>query len=198
MSMAPQSDRETRRQQRLAERAAAARRVREQRRLRTLLWVAAGIILIVAAGGWVASQAFAPKPGTFFPSQGNAHIPSVDTPHPPYNSDPPTSGWHLPSLARWGEHAQPVPRELQLHNLEDGGVAVQYNCADGCPDLVAKLRAVVNRYPEKVLLAPYPGMDARIALTAWTRIDKFDEFDEERITRFINAYRGIDNHAPAR
>lgn len=196
--MVHQPHRATRRQERLAERAAAARRARQRRRRRTILWAIVGLALLVAAGGWIASQAFAPKPGTFVPSQGNAHLPSADTPHPPYNSDPPTSGWHLPYLARWGEHTQPVPKELQVHNLEDGGVAVQYNCADGCPDLVARLRAIVNRYPDKVLLAPYPGMDARIALTAWTRIDKFDEFDEARIVRFIEAYRGIDHHAPAR
>ena len=33
-------------------------------------------------------------------------------------------------------------------------------------------------------------MDSRIALTAWSRIDKFNEFDEKRIVRFIQAYRG--------
>ena len=37
-------------------------------------------------------------------------------------------------------------------------------------------------------------MKTRIALTAWTRLDTFDEFDENRIVRFIDAYRGIDHH----
>jgi hypothetical protein len=37
-------------------------------------------------------------------------------------------------------------------------------------------------------------MGHRIALTAWTRIDTFDESDEGRIVRFIDAYRGIDHH----
>ena len=45
-----------------------------------------------------------------------------------------------------------------------------------------------------MLLAPYPSMKSRIALTAWTRLDRFDEFDEKRIVRFIEAYRGIDHH----
>jgi hypothetical protein len=196
--MTDQPSRKTRRQQRLAERAAAARKARRQRRLRSFLWIIVGIVLIGAVGGWVASQALAPKPGEFVPSQGNTHIPTPDTPHPPYNSDPPTSGWHVPYLARWGEHQQPIAKEVQVHNLEHGGVAIQYNCPEGCPELVAQLRAILNRYPDGVLLAPYPGMDARIALTAWTRIDKFNEFDEARIIRFIEAYRGIDHHQPAR
>jgi hypothetical protein len=38
-------------------------------------------------------------------------------------------------------------------------------------------------------------MDHKIALTAWRRIDTFNEFDEGRIVRFIEAYVGIDHHA---
>jgi hypothetical protein len=71
---------------------------------------------------------------------------------------------------------------------------VQYNCPSGCPDLVEKLAAIVRQYPEHVILAPYPGMKTRIALTAWTRIDAFDDFDASRVSRFIKAYRGIDHH----
>jgi hypothetical protein len=37
-------------------------------------------------------------------------------------------------------------------------------------------------------------MKTRIALTAWTRLEAFDEVDEARIRRFVRAYRGIDHH----
>ncbi len=162
-------------------------------RRRHRLGVGIAVVLVVAAGvGYFAWQA-ADLPGTFMSSLGNDHIQLVTDPHPPYNSDPPTSGPHLPYLAPWGVHTRPIPKELQVHNLEDGGVVVQYNC--DCPELVDKLAAVVKRYDHGVLLAPYPGMKSKIALTAWTRIDAFDEFDEARIVRFIRAYRGIDHHA---
>ena len=75
----------------------------------------------------------------------------------------------------------------------DGGVLVQYNCTD-CDDLVSKLKDIVRRYPDKVILAPYPGMNTRIALAAWSYLDAFDEFDEQRILKFIQAHRGIDHH----
>ncbi len=150
--------------------------------------------MAVAVVGWFAYQSAANLPGTPVPSMGNAHIQTVTEPHVPYNSDPPTSGPHLPYIAPWGIHALPIPRELQVHNLEDGGVLIQYNCPQGCPELVEKLKAIVSRYKAHVILAPHPGMDRRIALTAWGRIDKFDEFDEKRITRFIEAYQGIDHH----
>jgi len=156
-------------------------------------WIIGGII-IVAAGVvvWFAWQSVAAMPGRAVASQGNAHLMSPSDPHPPYNSDPPTSGPHLPYIAPWGIHTTPIIKELQVHNLEDGGAMVQYSC--DCPDLVAKLRSVVERYRDHVILAPYPGLKEKIALTAWGRIDTFNDFDEARIVRFIDVYRGIDHH----
>ncbi len=160
-------------------------------------WWATGLTIAVVAAAIVsyfAYRAVADLPGVKFADQGNAHIQMASEPHPPYNSEPPTSGPHLPYIAPWGIHTEPIARELQVHNLEDGGVMVQYHCATPCPDLVDKLAQIVRRYETQVILAPYPGMPTRIALSAWTRLDAFDDFDEARIVRFIRAYRGIDHH----
>ena len=159
--------------------------------------VATGLTVAVVAAalvGYWAYRAAADLPGVKLPDLGNAHIQLATEPHVPYNSDPPTSGPHMPYIAPWGIHSAPIVRELQVHNLEDGGVMVQYHCATACPDLVAKLAEIVRRYETQVILAPYPGMRTRIALTAWTRLDAFDDLDEARIVRFIRAYRGIDHH----
>ncbi len=159
-------------------------------------WMIGGVVVVVAAAvvGYLAYRSAAALPGVSMPDQGNLHINLATDPHEPYNSDPPTSGPHLPYIAPWGIHTEPISKELQTHNLEDGGVMVQYNCPAGCPDLVEKLKAIVARHPEQVILAPYPGMKTRIALTAWTRIDAFDEFDASRVARFVDAYKGIDHH----
>ncbi len=166
-----------------------------RRQRRRLVWAAGaiGILVVVAMGGWLYARARGPSPGDFVPSLGNDHIPTAETPHVAYNSDPPTSGPHLPHIAPWGVHTRPITKELQVHNLEDGGVAINYRpqCAD---QVQAGLRAIVDRYADHVVLAPYPGLDRCIALTAWTRIDKMDEVDERRVVRFIEAYRGIDHH----
>jgi hypothetical protein len=168
------------------------RRMRRARRRQ--VWMAGGGVALLAlvSLGYFAYRATATLPGRAVPQLGNEHIPTETTPHVPYNTDPPTSGPHLPYIAPWGIHTTPIVKELQVHNLEDGGVVVQYNC--DCPDLVASLGEIVKRYDKFVILAPYPGMKSRIALTAWGRIDEFEELDERRIIRFIEAFRGIDHH----
>ncbi|MGC9349647.1 MAG: DUF3105 domain-containing protein [Anaerolineae bacterium] len=163
------------------------RRSRERKAIP--LFIAASALVVF---GLLIYEAARPRPGLAMPDLGNQHIgyPQKAT----YNSSPPTSGPHYETLAPWGVHTDPIPNELQVHNLEDGGVMVQYNCPDGCADLVTQLSQVVERYNEGVILAPYPDMESRIALTAWGRLDTFEEFDEKRIVKFIEAYRGLDHH----
>jgi thiol-disulfide isomerase/thioredoxin len=172
----------------------AAQQVERRRQQRRWLLRGFGILALLLIGGLTFLALTKEYPGRAVPTLGNQHIASAETPQVPYNTRPPTSGPHLPSLARWGIYTHPIPDELQVHNLEDGGVLVQYYCPD-CQEFIAKLEAIVSRYPDKVILAPYPEMDTPIALTAWGRIDTFHEVDEQRIVRFIEAYRGIDHHA---
>lgn len=188
------ADRRARKEHKEKEREKQRRLARARKPLAFLV----GVLLVGAAGYWAYLQWSRGMPGEFVRSMGNRHITPSAVGINTYNSDPPTSGPHLPSIAPWGVHEKPIPKELQIHNLEDGGVVVQYNCPQGeesCRTLVEKLAGIVRRYDHTVM-APYPGMSHRIALTAWTRIDKFNDFDEQRIVRFIEAYMGLDHHPP--
>ena len=92
-------------------------------------------------------------------------------------------------------NTDPIPRPEQEHVMERGGghhrtgsMLVQYNCADyQCePDLLERLTEIVRSYPPQVYLAPYPGMDAKIALAAPGRLLTLETLDEVRVRRFIN------------
>ena len=125
-----------------------------------------------------------------FPVQPYAAHVSPGDPHPPYNSTPATSGWHYGVVTRWGVYPDAViPDEVLVHNLEHGGIGIHFNCPEGCPELVEDLAEIAGRY-DKVVVSPYPDMEARIALTAWTYLARLDAFDEERIVGFIEAHMG--------
>ena len=179
-----------------ATRAEAARPRRRSRRgagWRSWIPWAVGLVVVAAAavGAW--RYANPPGPGQPIPIMPSPHIASPDVPHAPYNSDPPTSGPHTPYLPPWGIYREPLPFEVLVHSLEDGGVVIYYNRTVEGEELEA-LRSIVRQYGEYLILVPYPDYRYRFALTAWGRLDAFDEFDRERIVRFIEAYRGIDHH----
>lgn len=59
-----------------------------------------------------------------------------------------------------------------------------------CQKLVTNLTNLAKKKRVwKLIVVPRPKLDNRIALTAWTRLDKFYDFDEKRITAFIDAFR---------
>lgn len=94
--------------------------------------------------------------------------------------------------APWGIFRDPYEPETLVHNMEHAGVVVWYNTADTA--LRDELEAIVEplvKDHKLVVMAPYPNMEPdTIALTSWTRIDKFpvSEFTAERVTTFIDAH----------
>ena len=112
-----------------------------------------------------------------------------------YNSDPPTSGPHSPSPAPSSfSSTQTIPDERLVHSLEHAYVVINVNCNDSqCPEVYDQLGDIYARYDSKVIVNYRPETAARIALTAWTRLDTMEEFDDKRIVEFIEAYRGSNN-----
>lgn len=43
----------------------------------------------------------------------------------------------------------------------------------------------------KLIVMPRAGLSKNYALTAWGRIDEFDEFDSKRVEEFIDSFRGL-------
>ena len=101
---------------------------------------------------------------------------------------------HRETLPGQQINRQPIHRLVQEHVMERdpgharGSMLVQYNCRSyECgEDLVDKLTAVVSSYPPQVYLAPYPTMDAKIALAAPGKLLLLNAFDEDKIRGFID------------
>lgn len=174
---------------------AQVRSERKRKQQRLNIAIGAGIATVVVAA--IAAQVLleANRPGEKFASLGNVHLLSLNSPHVPYNSDPPTSGPHMPSLAPWGSHFEPQPDEYVIHNMEDAGVVLWYDM--GTPEenaeRVAQLEDVSRGY-NRIIIVPRENLGSQYVLTAWQRLQRFDEIDEEGMRRFIDAYEGIDHH----
>ena len=104
---------------------------------------------------------------------------------------PPTSfsPAHSESMPAQQINTLPIPRLVQEHVMERqasherGSMLVQYNCE---PDLVERLTEIVRDYPPYVYFAPYPTMDAKIALAAPGRLLTLEILDEDQIREFIS------------
>lgn len=63
-----------------------------------------------------------------------------------------------------------------------------------CQELQKLLEEVAHRKRlYKLIVVPRLGLDTQIAVTAWNYIDKFNNFDAERIEKFIDYHR---DHGP--
>ncbi len=177
---------EQRRLAREARKAQELERKKRQRIRRNLVTAAVttAIAAVIALGVWAAVR---PKPGVAISDQGRVHISQGES-HPPYNSNPPTSGWHLPAPAPWGFYPSELPDELVVHNLEHGGIWISYKEPNNT-QLVDKLEALSKQFPKKVIISLRRKNDSRIAVAAWDRLLKLDAYDEKQILAFIYAFR---------
>jgi hypothetical protein len=93
-----------------------------------------------------------------------------------------------------------------VHNLEHGAIALLYNCAQGCPAIVASLQAIIDDPPRdpdcaasRLLLTAYSEMQPRVAAAAWGYTwtsDCLDTAAEESLRAFIEAHLGSGGDAP--
>ena len=161
-----------------------------RQRKRTTKKVITWAIVAVIVGGsgyglyYLASLPEKPRPGEAFPILGQEHI-EVGASHPPYNSNPPTSGWHYKDPADWGVYQEAFPDEKLVHNLEHGGIWISYKDIE--QETKAKLETIGRRYPGSVVVTPRTQNDAKIVLASWGRLLKLDSFDENVIIQFIKA-----------
>ena len=120
-----------------------------------------------------------------------------------YNSIPATSGLHNNQTAIWNLYDEPVPQINSTHNLEHGGVIVQYGSE--VPD--SAITQIGDWYQEDtngLIVAPLaPEMEEeagnladKIVLTSWTHMMTCTAFDEGAFGDFVDDFRGPQGDAP--
>jgi hypothetical protein len=124
-----------------------------------------------------------------------------------WNTFPPTNGPHYGEPAIFGSYTDTLEPARVVHNLEHGGVFIQYG--SGVPTAtVEQLQAFYDEHQPGTLLAPLPGLGKQIALGAWVWTDddlaagkdghgylaKCTSFDEKAFSAFFDEYQYRGSH----
>jgi hypothetical protein len=178
-------------------------------RQRTILYGASGfgivalivvVLVIVFAGGSSnakgAVQALTAAGCKYKHPPAQARSPHYTTlnPNPPpsWNTYPPSSGRHYYQWVLWGDYDTPVRLIQEVHNLEHGGMIIQYGNKVSKSD-IEEINAFWQKDPTAMLVAPLPNLGNKIALTAWTQWAECTSFDQKAFKAFQSAFR---YHAP--
>ena len=139
----------------------------------------------------------------------------IGEPHDGYSLAPPTSGayWYdlerpvpgvgVTSPAPWGKYETQLPNEILVANLLHGGIGLHYDCSridmeassvdkggEVCDQLKEQLSDLMPTNQFQFLMTPYSTFEEfPIIITGWRHHLKLMEFDEEKITEFIDAYQ---------
>jgi hypothetical protein len=120
-----------------------------------------------------------------------------------WNTSPPTSGPHYQTPAIWGSFNEPLLQAQVVHNLEHGGIFIQYG-KDVPQATVDQLKTFYDAHQSGTLLAPLDSLGSKIAVGAWTTksetkpddgtayLAKCTGFDEAAYAAFFkaNQFRG--------
>ena len=86
------------------------------------------VIVLLVGGVFAYRYLSASPPGVMVPDQGRDHVTAEVVASTQYNSNPPTSGPHLPTWVKPGVYAQPQQEGELIHSLEHGYIVISYNC----------------------------------------------------------------------
>lgn len=115
-----------------------------------------------------------------------------------WNTDPPTNGPHFGQAAIFGIYGSPLEQARVVHNLEHGGVFIQYGSE--VPDsTVEQLRSFYDDHKTGTIMAPLLRLGDEFALGAWVAegedgngyLAKCKNFDEDAISAFFRAFQFV-------
>jgi hypothetical protein len=154
---------------------------------------------IAALSGFFAAQdqagvgADGAGPGQEFADQGNIPLSSVTT-RPAYNSDPPTSGAHIPATV--DRNLAPLSVDQLLEALALGDVVITYGGPAPPPGLTALAGSVAAPFSpalaaagQAAILAPRPGTNGIVA-AAWAHLIRVRSPSDPQLRHFIEYWLG--------
>jgi len=178
-------------------------RQRRQKLRSNLIWGAVGLVAVMIVGFFIFQGNGQSSPvgeQIAVPADYVNHIQEGTDPGP-FPSDPPAGGSHYASEFDAGFYDEnspqtqlPYPEGYIGHNLEHGYVVFWYNCdalnGGDCETLKSNIKSVMDEFGGTKLIAfPWPSLDVPVVMTSWGRLQRFDSFDPQLATAFVQANR---------
>ena len=178
-------------------------RARSRRKRRNILFAVGGTtiaLMLIGAlfmpnlqvfqGGGGGTSAPGDGVGTSFSSLGRTHV--LAGTQVQYNSVPPTSGSHYDTPALWGIYESQLQDRTVVHNLEHGGININYNLSD--EGQVAALWEFLEGqpgFPGCFIMHPHLDvLEETVVLTSWQWLQEFQGVeDTEGMQLFINDHK---------
>lgn len=150
-----------------------------------------GLVTLLAARDTGDISVSEGPPGRAYPDLGARHLRPGERPSDPYNSEPPTSGAHLPAPIQRDETV--ISNDQLLHALERGNVVVFY----GTPSPPPALRRLVPdpfspqlaEGGQAVILARRPRMRGMTGV-AWRHLLPTGSPTDPRLRDFVRHWLG--------
>jgi hypothetical protein len=175
---------------------------------------AVGLIVLLGSGGGASEAAvradLAAAGCKLKVAPGGKPLHSIQNPDDTskqWNTFPPTSGPHYAEPAIFGAYNEPLQQARVVHNLEHGGVFIQYGSKVPA-STVSELQRFYDDHKPGTLLAPLPALGNKIALGAWVHTDedlakgtnghgylaKCTKFDDKAFSAFFDSYQFKGSH----
>lgn len=127
---------------------------------------------------------------TTVPEQAGSHLVGDNDPPVPYNSTPPTSGWHSSGSVTIGVYSarDPLSEPEQVSVLEAGGSVISYGGLRG-RDVNALRRLVQREYEGRVAVTPYRKLGTgEVAVTSWGKLLHCEGVHDKTLRRFLDKH----------
>ena len=157
------------------------------------LYMAAMMAVLMPLNFICMNQSNPPAPGESTNLQPSIVLSSINEPHEPYATDPPTSGPRVNETAAPGFRTGTLPDEIQVANLEIGFVIIHFNPAIAA--LTTQMRRLAAEFEGHELIVQ-PDKDlpenTPVVMTACGRIERLETYDKGRAYSFIRNYANLD------
>lgn len=123
--------------------------------------------------------------------QGGSHLLGEQEPPVPYNSTPPTSGWHSSGGFQIGVRGpdEPMDEPDQVSVLESGGVVATHRGLSGADRQELEARAGTEALAGRVAVTPYDALEeGQVVFTSWGVLQRCGALDLAALDAFAATY----------